>query len=53
MTDLMFPSFDALVFSALACLALRQAMVVFLPDAIAGPGGWLINTGTDMDHTDL
>lgn len=52
MLDLLFPSFDALVFSALACLALRQAMVVFLPDHIAGPGGWLIDTGTDIDRTD-
>lgn len=53
MIDLLFPSFDALVFSALACLALRQAMIVFLPDAIAGPGGWLIDTGADVDQNDF
>lgn len=52
MAELIFPSFDALVFSALACLALRQAMVIFLPDRIAGPGGWLIDTGSDSERTD-
>jgi hypothetical protein len=52
MLDLLFPSFDAMAFSAVVCVALRQGMIVFLPDHIAGPGGWLIDTGTDTDRTE-
>jgi hypothetical protein len=37
-------SFDDILCSVLACIAIRQMMVVVLPDTIAGPGGWLINT---------
>lgn len=25
----------------------HEALVVFLPDTIAGPGGWLLDTGAD------
>jgi hypothetical protein len=37
-------SFDDILCSVLVCIILRQVMVVVLPDSIAGPGGWLINT---------
>ncbi|MCU9846949.1 hypothetical protein OEZ60_02930 [Defluviimonas sp. WL0024] len=40
-------SFDEIVASILACLILRELMIVGLPDRIAGPGGWLIDTGED------
>jgi hypothetical protein len=40
-------TFDALVFSAMTCILLREAMIAFLPDTIAGPGGWLVNTRAD------
>lgn len=40
-------SFDEIVGSFLVCVALREAMILMLPDQIAGPGGWLIDTGTD------
>ena len=40
-------SFDEIVGSVLVCLLLREAMVLALPDSVAGPGGWLIDTGHD------
>lgn len=40
-------TFDSVVMSALACLALREVFLFTLPDSIAGPGGWLIDSGTE------
>ncbi|PPB79745.1 hypothetical protein LV82_02536 [Albidovulum inexpectatum] len=40
-------SFDEIVASLLACLILREVMILALPDRIAGPGGWLIDTGEE------
>ena len=40
-------SFDNLIGSLIACLILREALIPALPDRIAGPGGWLINTSAD------
>ena len=40
-------SFDNVVPAFLTCLVLREAMIFVLPDRIAGPGGWLIDTGSD------
>ena len=40
-------TFDALIFSAMTCILMREAMIAFLPDTIAGPGGWLVNTRND------
>lgn len=37
-------SFDNIVMSAITCLVLREVMILALPDSIAGPGGWLINS---------
>ena len=37
-------SFDEIIGSLIACLILREAMIFALPDRIAGPGGWLIDT---------
>ncbi len=40
-------SFDNLAASLITCLILREAMILLLPDHIAGPGGWLVDTGAD------
>lgn len=40
-------TFDQLVLAGMACIAFREAMIMFLPDTIAGPGGWLVDTGTE------
>ena len=40
-------SFDGLLGSQSVCLALRQMMILVLPDRVAGPGGWFIDTGTE------
>ena len=44
MTMILQISFDEIVGSMIACLILREALILTLPDRIAGPGGWLINT---------
>ncbi|MEO1678099.1 MAG: hypothetical protein AAFU80_08060 [Pseudomonadota bacterium] len=33
-----------LILAALATALLHEAMILVLPDDIAGPGGWLIDT---------
>lgn len=38
-------SFDQIGMSFITLFALRVAIVFSLPDDIAGPGGWLIDTG--------
>ena len=40
-------SFDEIVGSFFMCVILREAMILALPDHIAGPGGWLIDTGAN------
>ncbi|MGB5556611.1 MAG: hypothetical protein WBN04_01225 [Paracoccaceae bacterium] len=40
-------TFDQIALAAMACIALREAMIMVLPDEIAGPGGWLIDTGEE------
>ena len=37
-------SFDLAVAALLTCVVLRDVFVIVLPDRIAGPGGWLVNT---------
>ncbi|MCB2094804.1 MAG: hypothetical protein H6901_07275 [Rhodobacteraceae bacterium] len=37
-------SFDEIAASLLICLLLRETLILVLPDHIAGPGGWLIDT---------
>ena len=37
-------SFDAVVMSAIACLIIREVILVAAPESVAGPGGWLIDT---------
>ncbi len=37
-------TFDQVLFSLLACIAVREMMIMFLPDTIAGPDGWLVRT---------
>lgn len=48
MFELLQPSFDAFVASLLICLTIRESLLYALPDHIAGPGGWLIDTGDDI-----
>jgi hypothetical protein len=38
-------SFDTIVMSAITCLIIREAMILALPDRLAGPGGSFIDTG--------
>lgn len=40
-------SFDEVVAAFLSCMLLREVMILALPDDIAGPGGWLIDTGAE------
>ncbi len=44
MSALFAVSFDTVVLSAITCIALREIFLITLPDEIAGPGGWLIDT---------
>jgi hypothetical protein len=37
-------TFDQLAMSVMTVIAIREAMIVVLPDRIAGPNGWLIDT---------
>ena len=47
MSALFAVSFDTIVLTAISCLLLREVFVVALPDEIAGPGGWLVDTTRD------
>jgi hypothetical protein len=38
-------TFDQVLVSLMSCIAIREMMIIFLPDRIAGPDGWLIRTG--------
>lgn len=38
---------DQVIIAIIATVALREAMVLMLPDSIAGPEGWLVRTGED------
>lgn len=40
-------SFDEVVAAFITCLVIREVMIFSLPDHIAGPGGWLIDTGPE------
>lgn len=39
-------TFDQIYLSALTVIVVREAMIAFFPDEIAGPGGWLVDTGS-------
>lgn len=47
MTMLSLISFDEIAASLLLCLVVRELMILALPDHVAGPGGWLIDTGEE------
>jgi len=47
MTFLATISFDNIAASLLLCLVVRELMLLGLPDRIAGPGGWLVDTGEE------
>jgi len=40
-------TFDQIVLAAMTCIAIREAMIMLLPDTVAGPDGWLINTAEE------
>ena len=37
-------TFDQIALATMSCIAIREIMIIALPDTIAGPGGWLVNT---------
>lgn len=43
-------SFDEIAASLLICLLLRETFILVLPDRIAGPGGWLVDTGLEEEY---
>jgi len=45
MSELLALSFDAVLTSAIVCLVIRELIILALPDEVAGPGGWFIDTG--------
>ncbi len=47
MATLLQVSFDEILGSLIACLIIREVLILTLPDKVAGPGGWLINTSKD------
>ncbi|MGR3289942.1 MAG: hypothetical protein ACU0C9_01925 [Paracoccaceae bacterium] len=40
-------TFDQIAMATMACIALRELMIATLPDTVAGPGGWLVNTAKE------
>ena len=44
MTPIYSVSFDLVIAAFLSCVVLREILLLTLPDHIAGPGGWLIDT---------
>ena len=40
-------TFDQIALAAMACIAVREALIMVLPNEIAGPGGWLIDTAEE------
>ena len=38
---------DQIFLSFLAIFVIRETMIMVLPDDIAGPGGWLVDTGIE------
>ena len=42
MSALTHISFDLLLTSLMATIAIREVLILVLPDSIAGPEGWLI-----------
>jgi hypothetical protein len=47
MSFLQMISFDEIAASLVVCLLIRETLIHVLPDRIAGPGGWLIDTGAE------
>lgn len=49
--DLTTITFDQMAMAVMALIAVREVMIVALPDRIAGPGGWLVDTRKgDRNH---
>lgn len=42
-------TFDQVALAAMACIGAREAMILLLPDTIAGPGGWLVDTAEETE----
>lgn len=40
-------SFDEIVAALVSCILIREVLIFSLPDDVAGPGGWFIDTGSD------
>lgn len=44
---LLLMNFEMYIASFIACLIIREGMILLLPDEIAGPGGSFIDTGPE------
>ncbi len=44
-------TFDQIILALMATISLRELMILLLPDSIAGPGGWLVDTGEDEENS--
>lgn len=42
-------AFDQLVAAFVATVVIREVLIMVLPESLAGPGGWLIDTGIDEE----
>ncbi|WP_176438438.1 hypothetical protein [Actibacterium lipolyticum] len=40
-------TFDQIALTVLTLGVVREAMIQVLPNDVAGPGGWLVNTGEE------
>ena len=49
MDQVLSVTFDTIVMSAVTCLVVREVLLLALPASVAGPGGWLIDTGKEPD----
>lgn len=41
---------DTLILAFIATVALREAMIAYLPESVVGPNGWLLRVDTRDDH---
>ncbi len=41
---------DQVILAAMACIGIREMMILLLPDSIVGPGGWLVDTRSEDEE---
>lgn len=42
-------TFDQIALATMACIGFREVMILVLPNTIAGPGGWLVDTAEETE----